>query len=251
MNKEQIKKAVEAKKRLEEEVKSKLEDQKGHFQKLGKGEGDYYEKAYEDLIDKIPTDEELLADVEMFGPKIKVRTIAELVEEATKNLKDSFSNLKFAFCPSEKFVLKDDEKDLEQINEKIKMAPEDFRKLIFDFAFIYGNYNQQKKWIKIGTSPNYIAFPSLLQNGKHSTFVLSEISGISERLRKVDNAFIKILAKSKIVLKPEQRPYAFSKGHLLNEEKRKDILDDINLVFSQLKIQVDKRNFSSLKFFGK
>lgn len=246
--KKQSKQDIEIKKKAQAD---KVASKKINIKILGKDVAkNHYEELFFDNEDFVIDTERLKEDVKNFAPKMKIRTIDELQAEAEENLKEALSDVKFAKCVSDSFVLKDDNAELETVSERVDLDARTLKRILFDFAFIYGNYNANKKWINVPDTQYYLSLPKLLKQGKHSTLVILHLQLIAEKLKDVDNAFIQVLAKSKVVIKPNQRPFAFSKGHLLLDDKRKEILEDVNLVFSELKKPIDKRDFSKLKFFG-
>jgi len=247
------------KQKLVSEQKKKQDIEEKEFQKKKENiifmdkntNKDYLVDLYFQGDEYLPSDDILKQDIEKFAPKLKVRTAGELIKESEENFKEALSNVQFATCLTDKFVISDNEEGLERIKGLIQIEPITLKRLVFDFGFIYGNYNLTKKWIRIPDTIIFISFPDLLKQGKHATFVLLNLTNISEKLKLLDNAFISVLLKAKIPIKPEQRIVAFSKGHLINEEKRKEILNDINLVFNEMKKPLDKRDYSKLLFFGK
>jgi hypothetical protein len=212
---------------------------------------DYYIDLFFDGVQFDISDDQLREDVNKLAPKSKVRTLEELRDEATKNIEEALRTVKFARSNCGNFTMNDEQDDIEAHNEKIVISKDDFKKMMFNFAFIYGNYNAKKKWINIIGTQYYISFPDLLKNGKHASFVFMFVDLISKKLKAVDNAIITVLKKGNIQLSMEQRAFAFSKGHLLNDAHRKEIIDDLKLIFNQIAKPVDKRDFRELKYFGK
>jgi len=189
-------------------------------------------------------------DVHMseLAPKGEARNKDELKIDADKKFKEALKTMKFAVSGSPKFVLTNDDKSIEECGP-IPIEVNVLKATLFDFAFIYGNYNEKRKWIKILNTQTFISFPELISNKGHTTFVVLFCDKISEKLMNTSNALIKLIEKREVKIREDRKKYLFSKGHLMSDEHRDAIIKDLNEIFKQLKKPVNERRFDDLKFF--
>jgi len=130
------------------------------------------------------------------------------------------------------------------------------------YAFVYGNYNEKRFWIRIGreigedNKPTgkhmYFGLPSLMSTGNHSVLVHHYRDYISALLRSgAKNSLRVVLEKAGVDI--ANVSYLFPKGHTLltNMDDIKLCRADLELIFDQLKKPVEGRDFTNLKFFSK
>jgi len=217
------------------------------FEKVGKKID--YEEYFKniDFDDFVLSDENLKADLEKFVPKPVVRTYDELKREAKKKMIESLGNIKFGFTERNEFFLNEDV-ELTSFAAKVDIAV--LKKCLFEFSFICGNYNRQRKWIRFDDGL-YFSLPDLLKDGNHAVLVTYFADKISVRLHNgIDNAVTNVLKKKNMeIVHPDK---CFSKGHLIDKEnKRVEILNDMKEIFTQMKKPQNDRDFSKVIYIAK
>lgn len=205
-------------------------------------------------------DNELATAIKDFAPKGKVRSYEELKEDAKKKmdlalvhyLVKTFDDAREEFVIATSDVNKDNICLASEISKKnIIIESDKMLKMIFEFAFIFGNYNDKRAWIRYNEK-TFIKFPYLLDNKGHSVFVLIFAVQISEKLKKNDNAFSTILTRAKVEINPIKKQFLFSKGHLIVDAKeRLAVMADLKIIFEQLgKKDINNRDWKSIKWFN-
>jgi hypothetical protein len=202
-------------------------------------------------------DDELRSAIAEFAPKGKVRSYDELYDDARKKMDASLAHYSIKQFGEEKeeYVLasadvsKENIIDSADVKKGQEIKPAILMKALFEFAFIFGNYSEKRAWIRID-SKTFIKFPYLIENKGHSVFVMLFAKQIAKKLETIDNAFITILQKNKIVVPKNRRSFCFSKGHLMNDKDRIEIMSDLKYIFEQLnKKDVNNRTWVGLKYF--
>lgn len=235
----------EAKEANELKEKLKAED------KRAKDENIDYEDYFKDFnTDEFDiTDEQLKKDIEKYAPKPNVRTYSELKAEAKKKLGLALTGIVFATTTEYDDFTLNDEVDLERIRYKVDRDL--LKTTLFEFAFIFGNYNKNRKWILIGEGV-YFCLPDLLTQGNHTVLVTLFAEKISMKLKNSSNAVTVVLEKKNFEIKSEMRQYCFSKGHLVcANEQRINILSDLRIIFTEMRKQAQDRNFDNIKTLAK
>jgi hypothetical protein len=203
--------------------------------------------------------EELKRVIDEYAPKGKVRSYDELYNDARKKMDAAlthyivkkFGEDKKEFVLSNNDVTRDNQTDSADIKDKGDKVPREvLMTILFEFAFIFGNYSDKRAWIRVDAR-TFIKFPYLIENKGHSVFVMLFARHISVKLRDIDNAFLTILKKNKVNVNKDKRQFCFSKGHLLVLEKdRLDVIADLKIIFEQLnKKNVNERVWTGLKWF--
>lgn len=239
------------KRKKEEDEKKTLLQQVAHSEFEGITEGDNRDDLANLYFDSFEVDDKLFTEqLELFTPKPKSRTYEELRSEAIAAYESSLKTMQFGVVASESLVTSGKSEDVQE-TVVFEVDKRELTNTLFDFAFIYGNYNENKKWIKLLASNRCVAFPELISSNKHAAFVTIFAKKISEKLEKHDNALISILKRKNVEIKKEKRKFLFAKGHLLceDDESRNKCIKDLNLIFEQVKLKQDKRDFSKLRFF--
>lgn len=211
---------------------------------------------YEKYFSKFETDDfkisddELKEDIKKFAPKPNVRTYEELRKEAKKKLSDALSGIRFAAINEATSFVKSDESEIEPL-KSYRIDHSELKKTLFEFAFIFGNYTRNRKWIRIEDGV-YFALPDLLQNGNHTVLVTVFAEQIAQKLKTIPNALIIVLEKKNYEINEVTRPYCFSKGHLICPENvRVPILNDLKIIFSEMGKLAQNRDFSKITTLAK
>lgn len=201
-------------------------------------------------------DDELKLAIEEYAPKGKVRTYEELKVESKRQMESALVHYDVKHFDMDKqgFTLANNEVSAENVKDckddkELKLTPDILQTILFEYAFIFGNYTERRAWIRVDAR-TYIRFRSLLENKGHSTFVILYAKQIAKKLETIDNAFITILRKNKIEVPKEKRPFCFSKGHLLNDIDRMYIMGDLRVIFEQFaKKNVAERKWGGIMYF--
>jgi len=193
------------------------------------------------------SDDDLRKDLEIFVPKPVVRTLNELKEEANKKIKEAMKTIKMGYTNRDDFFL-DSNTEMEKFQGEIDKN--NIKKSLFEFAFICGNYNNARKWIRLDNGI-YFCLPLLLEKGNHAALVTFFSEKIAAKLeRGIENAITNVLKKKGMqILTPR---FCFSKGHLIcADDQRVNVLNDLKLIFVQMSKPQNDRDFTGIKVIAK
>jgi hypothetical protein len=205
------------------------------------------------------SNEELETWISELQTSTSARSPEEIDKINTTKFNSAMQSMQFASLASDKAVLSNDEvKESDKITdgasaELVKSAT----KASVVFAFVHGNVTNKKCWIRVSHSEKekskFVSFPLLNSVGSRSVLVHVYRDDISKFLDQgKDNTLTTVLQKANIQVKKEKRKYLFPKGHLLskNKDEINAIREDLNHIFSQMQLPVEKRKFE-LKWFTK
>jgi len=213
----------------------------------------------------------LETEVERLKPNLQARSPADIDHQNVEDYRRALAHLEVVYAHDDKPTIE----YLQGTTLDSRTIPKDLTEKVFQFlpstiaayAFVYGNYKKERYGIKIieeetndpdtGLSVKsgnsyYVTFPTLLNEGKHSVLVHVYKNTISRLLTKgYKNSLVNILEKAGVDLDASKLPYLFPKGHVIcpNKDDIDPIRKDLEVIFNQMKVRAEKRDFSELKYF--
>jgi hypothetical protein len=176
-------------------------------------------------------------EMQASGPNISPEEVDSKVDQ---NVVNAFSNVQIAESDNSTAVLSKSSIESNNIIETYEsddLLRGEVIKAAAIFAFTVGSINDSHYWIKIGQTNKknkknkYFGLNLLNETGKRSNLVHYFRNQISSLLEKgIKNKLI--LTLERMNKNPTNVKYLFTKGHLLNPDKRFEITKDINLIFN-------------------
>jgi hypothetical protein len=138
--------------------------------------------------------------------------------------------------------------------QKKKLSSSVCKNLLTGFIVAKGNYSKDTYWLFDETNNIYVAFPDLLNIGKHGVIQLALIAEVSNLAKLKDTNIVKFLKAGSFSVRESTRPFAFAKGcNLLLDQGKKDLYEkcksDLDLIISCMKENQGRpqRDWSMLK----